>query len=167
MKTCYDDYPLRIVALNLVQVSAAALVGAVLMAQLGWWAVLLYALVGVLSVVLSLVFGCTRCFYYGRVCGLGLGRIAALCFSNRDQEEFGRSASQTLAWTLVGLVLALPIAAGLLSLSAGRLTPGLAALLLFLGLLVAIVLTHSRMVCGHCRQARDRRCTLGRLARPL
>jgi hypothetical protein len=166
MRIWHDDYPLRIVALNLLEVSAAALLGVVLIAQLGWWAVLLYAFVGVLGVVLSLAFGCTRCSYYGRVCGLGLGRIAALCFSKRDEEEFGRSAAQTLAWTLIGLVLALPIVAGLLSLSAGRLMPGLPMLILFLAIVVVIVLTHSRLVCGHCRQARDQRCTLGRLAGP-
>lgn len=166
MKTCYDDYPLRVVALNLVEVLAAALVGAVLLAQLGWWAVLLYALVGISGVILSLTFGCTRCHYYGRVCGLALGRIAALCFPRRDEEEFGRSAAQTVAWTLVGLVLALPVAAGLVSLPAGRLMPGLAPLVFFLGIVVAIVVTHRRVVCGHCRQARDRRCTLGQLARP-
>jgi hypothetical protein len=166
MKTCYDDYPLRIVALNLLEISAAALVGVVLIAQLGWWAVLLYVLLGVLGVILSLAFGCTRCFYYGRVCGLGLGRIAALCFSKREEEQFGRSAALTLAWTLIGLVLVLPLVAGLLSLSAGRLMPGLPTLIVFLAIVVVIVLTHSRVLCGHCRQARDQRCTLGRLAGP-
>jgi hypothetical protein len=166
MKTCYDDYPLRIVALTLVEVLAAALVGLILVAQLGPWAILLYALVGVLGVILSLAFGCTRCFYYGRVCGLGLGRIAAICLSKRDEEEFGRSAAQTLAWTLVGLALALPIVAGLFSLSAGRLMPGLPALVCYLAILVVVVVTHSSAVCGHCRQARNRRCSLGRLAKP-
>jgi MFS family permease len=165
VKTSYDDYPLRIVALNLVEVLAAALVGVVLVAQLGWWAVLLYALVGVLGVILSLAFGCTRCFYYARICGLGLGMLAALVFPKRDESEFGRAGSQTVAWTLVGMVLALPVAAGLVSVSAGRLVPALAALVVFLAILVAVVMTHRRMVCGHCRQARDQRCSLGRLAR--
>jgi hypothetical protein len=165
VKTCYDDYPLHIVALNLVEVLAAALVGVVLMAQLGWWAVLLYALVGVLGVLLSLAFGCTRCFYYGRLCGLGLGKLSALAFLQRDESEFGRAGSQTVAWTLVGLALALPIAAGLFSLATGDLVPALPALVVFLALLVAIIITHRRMVCGHCRQARDQRCTLSRLAR--
>jgi hypothetical protein len=162
--TCYEEYPLRTVALNLVEVLAAVLVGAVLVAQLGWWAVLLYALVGALGVILSLAFGCTRCFYYGRICGLGLGRLAALVFPQRDETEFGRAGSQTLAWTLVGLTLAIPLAAGLVLLALGRLTPTLTALVVFLAIVVAIVVTHRRMVCGHCRQARDRSCTLGRMA---
>ena len=162
--TCYDDYPLRIVVANLVELLAALVLGAILMAQLGWWAVLFYGAMGCLGLLLSLAYGCTRCRYYGRVCGLGLGSIASHLFSQRDQGEFGRSPSQTVAWTLVGLMLALPAAAGLISLATGPLLPGFAILGLYLALVIAIVLTHPRFVCAHCHQARDKRCTLGRLA---
>ena len=162
--TCYDDFPVRILLLNLVELLAALVLGAILVAQLGWWAVLLYGAIGCLGLILSLAYGCTRCGYYGRVCGLGLGRIASHLFSQRDQGEFGRSPSQTVAWTLVGLMLALPAAAGLISLATGPLLPGFAILGLYLAVVIAIVLTHSRFVCAHCHQARDKRCTLGRLA---
>jgi hypothetical protein len=162
--TCYDDYPIRIVILDLIELLSALVVGVVLVAQVGWWAVLLYAVVGCLGLVMALAYGCTRCFYYGRVCGLGLGKIAPLLFRQRDADEFGQSLSQTVAWTLVGLVLALPVAAGLVSLARGLSVPGLAMLVVFLGLIVVIVVTHSRYVCGHCRQARDGRCSLGRMA---
>jgi fatty acid desaturase len=162
--TCYEEYPLRIVALNLVEVLAAVLLGAVLVAQVGWWAVFLYALVGVLGVILSLAFGCTRCSYYGRLCGLRLGRLATLAFPQRDESEFGRAGSQTLAWTLVGLTLAIPVVAGLVLLAWGHFVPALPALVVFLVIMVAIVVTHRRLVCGHCRQARDQRCSLGRMA---
>ena len=162
---CYDDYPLRIVVVNLVELLAALVLGAILVAQLGWWAVLLYGVIGCLGLILSLAYGCTRCRYYGRVCGLGLGKFASIVFRQRDQGEFGRSPSQTVAWTLVGLMLALPVAAGLVSLTTVRLLPGLAVLGLYLAVVIAIVLTHSRLVCAHCHQARDKRCTLGRVAR--
>jgi hypothetical protein len=96
---------------------------------------------------------------------MGLGRMAALVFSQRDEGEFGQTLSQTLAWTLVGLVLALPLAAGLVSVNRGLSLPGLAALAVYLGLVMVLVLTHSRLVCGRCQQARDKRCSLGRMAR--
>jgi len=163
--TCYDNFPIRIVILNLVELLAALSVGLLLMAQMGWGAALAYALVGCFGVVLSLGYGCTRCCYYGRVCGMGLGRMAALVFSQRDEGEFGQTLSQTLAWTLVGLVLALPLAAGLVSLNRGLSLPVLAALAVYLGLVMVLVLTHSRLVCGRCQQPRDKRCSLGRMAR--
>jgi hypothetical protein len=163
--TCYDDYPVRIVLLDLVEVLAAVALGLVLVARLGGWAVITFAVVGCLGLVLSLAYGCTRCHYYGKVCGLGLGKMASLAFRRRDQSEFGKALSQTVAWTLVGLTLALPVAAGLISLT--RRT-GLTALLplgIFLALVFVIAMTHSRYVCGHCGQARDGVCTLSRMAR--
>jgi len=162
--TCYDDYPVRIVLLNLVELLAALALGLVLVAQLGWWAVLTFAVVGCLGLILSLAYGCTRCHYYGRVCGLGLGKIASLVFRQRQQGDFGKALSQTVAWTLVGLTLALPLAAGLISLATGSGLFALAQLGAFLALIFVMALTHSRYVCGHCQQARDRVCTLGRLA---
>jgi hypothetical protein len=162
--TCYDDFPVRIVLLNLVELLAALALGLVLVAQLGWWAVLTFAVVGCLGLILSLAYGCTRCHYYGRVCGLGLGRIASLVFRKRDQSDFGKALSQTVAWTLVGLTLALPLAAGLVSITAGSGLFALAQMGVFLALVFVIALTHSRYVCGHCQQARDMVCTLGRLA---
>jgi ABC-type branched-subunit amino acid transport system permease subunit len=162
--TRYDNYPIRIVILNLVELFAALSVGLLLTAQVGWGVVLLYALLGCLGVVLSLAYGCTRCCYYGRACGMGLGKIAALIFSQRDEKEFGHVLSQTLAWSLLGLMLALPLAAGLVSLTRGLDLPVLVALAIYLGLVVVIVLTHSRLMCGHCQQARDKRCSLGQMA---
>jgi hypothetical protein len=162
--TCYDDFPVRIVLLNLVELLAALALGLVLVAQLGWWAVLTFAVVGCLGLILSLAYGCTRCHYYGRICGLGLGRIASLVFRKRDQSDFGKALSQTVAWTLVGLTPALPLAAGPVSITAGSGLFALAQMGVFLALVFVIALTHSRYVCGHCQQARDRVCTLGRLA---
>lgn len=162
--TCHDDYPIHIVIFNLVVLLLALVVGVLLVAQLGWWAILFYAVVGSLGLILSLAYGCSRCSYYGHLCGLGLGKIAPLVFRQRDPDEFGRALSQTVAWTLVGLVLALPVAAGLVALARGFSMSGLAMLVVFLILIVIIVVTHSRYVCGHCRQARDNRCTLGRMA---
>jgi hypothetical protein len=159
---CYDDYPFRIVLLNLVELLAALALGLALVAQLGWWTVLAFAVVGCLGLILSLAYGCTRCHYYGRICGLGLGKIASLVFLQRDQSDFGKALSQTVAWALVGLTLALPLAAGLVSFTAGSGPFGLAQLGVFLALVSLIALTHLRLVCGHCRQARDSVCTLGR-----
>ncbi len=163
--TCNDDYPLRIPILNLIELLLAVVAGPLLAAQLGWWSVLCYATVGCLGLILSLSYGCTRCTYYGHLCGLGLGKIAPLAFSQRGGEEFGQTLSQTVAWTLVGLPLTWPLAAGLVSLATDFSMSGLEMLVVFLALVVVIVLTHYRSVCAHCRQARDGSCTLGRMAR--
>jgi hypothetical protein len=161
--TCYDEYPTRTVILNLIELLLALVLGFLLVAQLGWWWVLSYATAGCLGLLLSLAFGCTRCTYYGHLCGLGLGKIAPLAFRQRGQEKFGQTLSQTVAWTLVGLALAWPLAAGLVSLGRSLSVSTLAMLVVLLALMVGIVLAHSRSVCAHCRQAREGRCTLGRM----
>lgn len=164
---CHENYPTSVVVVDLLEVLAAVSIGLVIIAEFGQWAVLGYALVSLLAVVLSLASGCTRCYYYDRVCGTGLGKIAALIFKKRDEEEFGKSLSQTLSWTLLGVLLLLPIVAGLISLREGFALPRLLWLVAFLGLMAAIVVTHSRFVCNHCQEGKERRCTLGRLGKPF
>ena len=164
--TCYENYPARHVILNLAQLAAAAIVGLKLMAQVGWWAVGLYGLVGGVGAILSMAWGCTRCHYYGRMCGLALGKLAALGFQKRPEHEFGRGRSQTLAWSLVGLALAMPLIAGLIFLSANPILSAVALTLVYLVLVVAIALTHSRLVCGRCLMGEQGLCRLGRVTRP-
>jgi hypothetical protein len=160
---CYDDFPTSLVAVNVVEALAALAVGVMIIGQFGSWALLAYLLVGLVAVLLSLAFGCTRCYYYGRVCAMGLGKICRVMFKKRDEEEFGKSLSQTISWTLVGAVLVLPLAAGLISLWADFGLSRLLWLAAFLGLMLVILVTHSRFSCSLCREAKERRCSLGRL----
>ena len=164
--TCRENYPAHLVVLNLVALAASAVVGIMLTARLGWWALAGYALLGALGVLLSLAWACTRCHYYGKICGLALGKLAALGLPKRDEREFGQGWSQTLAWSLVGLALALPLVAGIVSLSASWTLSAVAPTLVYLVLVVLIALTHSSLICGRCCMAQQGRCRLGRVAGP-
>lgn len=164
---CHEDYPTSVVVVDIVEVLAAVSIGLVIIAEFGLWAVLAYALVGLLAVVLSLASVCTRCYYYDRVCGTGLGKIAAFIFKKRDEEELGKSLWQTLSWTLLGVLLLLPIVAGLIALRERFDVPRLLWLVAFLGLMAAITVTHSRFVCNRCQERKAGRCTLGRLEKPF
>lgn len=163
--TCYENYPTRLVAFNILEVLAAMAVGVIIIAHFGLGAALAYAALALLAVALSMAFGCTRCHYYGRLCGTGLGRIAGLIFKKRDEEEFGSSFSQIVSWTLVGFILIVPIAAGVMALQDGVTSLHLLWLGAFLGLVAAIGVTHSKLVCNRCHQAKEKRCSLGRLGR--
>lgn len=165
--TCYDEYPTLLVALNMVEALAAVAIGMMITAQFGLVAVLGYVGLASIAVAMAVASGCTRCAYYGRLCGAGLGRIAALVFKKGDEKEFGRVASQRVAWTLVGLVLVLPMVAGLVSVAQSLTVPRALMLAAFLGLMAAMLITHSRLVCPRCHEARERRCSLGRLRESL
>jgi len=94
---CHENYPTCLVVANILEVLVALIVAVVIIAQLGLWAVLGYAILALLAVALALAYGCTRCYYYGRVCGTGLGKIAALIFNKRDEEEFGKFVSHRVS----------------------------------------------------------------------
>lgn len=163
--SCYENYPTRLVAFNILEVLAAMAVGVIIIAHFGLGAAMGYAALALLAVALSIAFGCTRCHYYGRLCGTGLGRIASLIFKKRDEEEFGSSFSQIVSWTLVGIIPVLPIAAGLAALRDGIVFIQLLRLGAFLSLVAAIAVTHSKLVCNRCHQAKEKRCSLGHLGR--
>jgi hypothetical protein len=162
---CYDRYPIRVVMISMAQLLAAAAIGFIVMARLDWWAAAIYALIGGLGAVLSLAWSCTRCRYYGKICGLGLGKLAALGFHKRSVDGFGRDLTQRVAWTVDALVLALPASVGLATVFTRRTWPDLVVLLIFLGLVAGIALTHSKLVCRRCVMAREGRCTLGGVSR--
>ncbi len=164
---CYDSYPGHLLVVNVLQGLGALAIGVIVVAQFGLWAVLGYVLVGVLALTLALAFGCTRCHYYGRLCGMGLGKMAALVLKKRDEAQFGESLWQRMSWILVGVVLLLPIGAGLILLREAFTSYRLMSLVAFLTLLAAIVLTHSRLVCNHCWEAKEGHCALGRSGKGL
>jgi hypothetical protein len=87
--TCYERFPGPIVLLaNLVGLSIYA-VGTYLLWQLGvWWGVLYVLYCGWMEWRL-LTKSCVNCYYYGKVCGFGKGKLCAVFFKQGDPERFG------------------------------------------------------------------------------
>ncbi len=79
---CYKNYRTYLVVVDILEVMVALIMGLVIIARLALWAVLGYAILGLLVVVLALTYGCTRCHYCHQVRGMGLGKIAALIFTS-------------------------------------------------------------------------------------
>jgi hypothetical protein len=71
------------------------------------WIYLAAALIMVGVVLRKLV--CTNCYYYGKWCGLGWGKLAALFFKEGDMEKFSTSIGVKLAPLTYGLLSLIPI----------------------------------------------------------
>jgi hypothetical protein len=71
------------------------------------WIYLAAALIMVGVVLRKLV--CTNCYYYGKWCGLGWGKLAALFFKEGDMEKFSTSIGVKLAPITYGLLSLIPI----------------------------------------------------------
>ncbi len=93
--TAYPSYPLHYVFIsNAVSVSIYAL-GAAIVSPVGWWAVGLYLLLCLGVEVSVLSRSCVNCFYYGKTCSFGKGRVCALFFKKGNPAQF---AAREITW---------------------------------------------------------------------
>lgn len=147
---------------NLVTLGGALIVGVVVVAQFGSWATVGYLLLLALTGVGLLATVCARCGYYGRRCALGLGKVVALAFKKGQEDEFFRTGPQSVILLLLVLLLLLPIAAGIVILIRDFSAWRLALLAAQVGLLLAGLVPHPQLVCGHCCQGEHGVCPIGR-----
>jgi len=159
---CYDEFPLSTVIYNAVTLGGAAVVGVVIVAQFGLGAAIGYAALLALALVGVLATVCTRCGYYGRRCALSLGQVVSLIFKKGSEEEFFRTASQFVTLGALVILLLLPIAGGMALLARDFSAWRLALLAAVVGLLLAGLVPHPKLVCGHCCQGESGACPVGR-----
>jgi hypothetical protein len=155
MKTenTYDCYPGWIVVLsNLVSLLTYGL-GFLIIFKVGpIFSILYLAYVAILELRL-MRYHCVDCFYWGKTCGFGKGRLSSIFFKKGDAAKFfGRPMSWKnmipdllvpLAPVVVGIVL-LIIKFNILTL--------LAILLLILLTTVGNGFIRGTLTCGHCKQ---------------
>jgi|WetSurMetagenome_2_1015567.scaffolds.fasta_scaffold01513_10 hypothetical protein len=149
----YENFPAWIpVVSNSVTILIWA-AGFVIMLRLGWVAAAVY-----LAFVASLEYRlisrhCVNCYYWGRTCGFGQGRLSELLFKKGDSEKFcsgGFSWKDMIPDLLVSLV---PLAAGIFLLILRFDLLLLVALLLIVALSTAgNSFVRGSLACKFCRQ---------------
>jgi len=85
---CYENYPFWIVFFsNLVSI-AIYLIGAFIIYQIGLiWLILYLIFIGILE--FRLIKGhCINCYYYGKTCAFGKGKISSIFFKKGDVGKF-------------------------------------------------------------------------------
>jgi hypothetical protein len=58
---------------------------------------------------------CTNCYYYGKWCGMGWGKLAALFFKRGSIDNFSRSIGIKLAPLTYGLLSLIPLVLGIIA----------------------------------------------------
>ncbi|MDD2889121.1 MAG: hypothetical protein PHE49_00590 [bacterium] len=71
------------------------------------WIYLTFALLMVYVVLRKIV--CTNCYYYGKWCPSGWGKLSALFFKKGDMEKFSTSVGIKLAPMTYGLLTVIPV----------------------------------------------------------
>jgi hypothetical protein len=94
--TVYENYPARVVLLSNLLSVAIYVIGALLMAGLGPWSLTVYIVYCLWMEIRLLRQGCMDCYYYGKRCAFGRGRLCALLFRQGDPQRF---AQKQISWS--------------------------------------------------------------------
>jgi hypothetical protein len=81
-----------------------------------WWAVLYLLYCGFIETRL-LRRSCVNCYYYGRLCAFGKGKLSALLFKKGDPEKFAQDQIRWLDLVPDFLVSIIPLIAGIVLLA--------------------------------------------------
>jgi hypothetical protein len=84
----FENYPIRIVILsNLVSLAIYGL-GFFIVYRLGWTFSFLYLFYILIFEYRLIRNHCTKCFYWGKTCGFGKGRLSSWIFKKGDNSKF-------------------------------------------------------------------------------
>lgn len=150
---CYENYPWRIVVLsNLVSLSIY-FIGAYIISGLGLIYTILYLLYCLFLEIRLLKNGCVNCYYYGKVCGFGKGRLSALFFKKGDSSKFSQKELGWKDMTPDMLVFIFPVISGIILLMYNF---SCIILLLMVGLIILSLagnaLIRGFLTCVKCKQ---------------
>lgn len=136
---------------NMVMMAWIALgtVACWLLYPLAAWIYLPAAVVLVFVVLRGLV--CTNCYYYGKWCPIGWGKLSALFFKKGSVERFGTSAGVRLAPMVYGLLSLVPIVLIVVALVREFSVAGVVVLVLLLVVFAYSGAVSRTRACTHCK----------------
>ena len=149
----YERFPLSIVLLSNALAMSIYAIGACILAGFGLWVVVLYLLYCLWVEFRILKKSCVNCYYYGKRCGLGKGRVCSLLLKQGVPSDF--ATKQVSWWDILPdfMVSIVPLIVGIVQLARGwswLLIALLAALLVLSSAGNGVV--RGQFLCKHCRQ---------------
>jgi hypothetical protein len=152
-KDILENFPLWMIAAYDAVAYGIYAIGIFIMFKLGaifGWLYILFCLFAEVRIMRK---SCVNCYYFGKWCGAGRGKLATLFFKRGDPKKF---AEKEIAWkNLIPdmLISIIPFAAGICLLIVGfSWLVLLATVLLFLLTTFGNAFTHGNIVCKHCKQ---------------
>ena len=150
---CHENYPFWIVLIsNLLSIAICA-IGAYLISRLGAIWLVLYLLFILVQEIKLLKGHCVSCYYYGKYCAFGKGKLSSLLFKKADPKKFAR---MQLTWKDLlpdFMVSLIPIIVGVVLLI--RAFSWLVLALILILLLLTFIgngAVRSSLACKYCKQ---------------
>jgi hypothetical protein len=150
---CYENYPFWIIFLsNLVSI-LIYLIGAFIIYQIGIIWMIVYLLF-ILILEFRVISGhCVNCYYYGKACAFGKGKISSLLFRKGVMYEF---CNKQMTWKDIipdFMVSLIPVIVGIILLIRNfNLVLLLLVIMLFALTFVGNGIIRSKLACKYCRQ---------------
>jgi len=148
-----ENFPIRIAVLgNLVALSIYA-IGAYILSGMAIWLAAFYLLYCLWAEFSVLKGSCVNCYYYGKVCGLGKGKLCSLLFKPGDPRKF---IERQVSWKEIVpdmLVFLFPLAGGI-----ALLVRGFSWLIVAMLVLLALLsfggnaIVRGLFACKYCKQ---------------
>jgi hypothetical protein len=149
----YESFPVWIVVLSNFVGLSIYLIGAYILAGFGLWMSGLYLLY-CLGLELRLLKGhCVNCYYYGKTCGFGKGRLCSWLFKPGNPQKFTEPEISWASMVPDFVVLLWPVLGGIILLvqNFSWLLTGMLVLLIALSLSGNAMIRGS-LACKYCRQ---------------
>ncbi len=108
----YDEFPSSLVLFCIVVNISIYIVGAYLIAPLGKIFVALYLLYCLWMEIRVLIMSCRDCYYYGKLCAFGKGKICSLLIKKGSPERFKRKKITLINLMPEFLVSLIPLVIG-------------------------------------------------------
>lgn len=150
---CYDNFPAWMALLAVLLTLLIYAIGALILAGFNSIIALLYLLYCLWIELRILQRSCVNCFYYGKTCGLGRGKLCSVLFKKGDPHRF---AADEISWAAMlpdFLVFIIPLVGGII-LVVMEFTWLLVALLGLFAILAfgGTAVIRGSFACKHCKQ---------------
>ncbi|UCB51793.1 MAG: hypothetical protein JSV10_07345 [Candidatus Zixiibacteriota bacterium] len=144
------SYPKPVIVIRWVILGGAFALGIYIMTSIKevlGLAYVIYSLV-VLTLILPLS-RCTSCFYHGKACNTGWGKVAAYLFPKGDESKFVDHYDYSI---FIHLLWIIPLLASLFQLARERSLLALAVVLAYAFVLSLEKIALKKLACSRCRQ---------------
>lgn len=111
---CYENYPLWMVLLSNALSISIYIAGTLILYQFGIIFAVLYLVFCLFMEIRLLKNGCVNCYYYGKTCAFGKGRLSSYFFKRGDVSLF---SAKEISWYHIladFMVSLLPLAGGII-----------------------------------------------------
>jgi len=147
----YENFPLKIVKIRAGIAGAILVTGTIATGTLNVFFGVLYLLYSIIIVLRIAAAVCNKCYYHGKWCDSGLGKLSGLISSRGSVSAFAGKARKTTLF-LVAMVL-FPLLCGFAAVFSDFSVLALFGFLGFIASLGAFIYTNSKMACVNCKMA--------------